>query len=232
MSKIEILINADDYKINYDSNNLIYTIEFNIPNPILIKSILKPILIQGATTDENFKKIKFKAHSVKTLHQYLNENNNQLVNTSILLINSLSKQIQYLIKEENYTFLGYSLDNIFVINEQKFIFLGIEYLKEINENEEILISNPYSKNDFYIAPELKNLISIPNYIHYKSGYFSLGCLVIRILLGNNEFYDEYLINDNSVIESLKTHLLKNTKIYWFLSRCLNKESKQRCILFI
>ena len=235
MNKIDIILNNDDYKIVYDSNKLIYIIEFYYTNQIIINSILKPRLIPGATTDENYKIIKFKANSVKSLLQFQKENHNQKINTTALLINSLTKQLQYLIIEENNTILGYSLENTIVINDQKFMFLGTDLLKEINDNEEILISKPFTKNDFFITPELKQMKSLPSYIHFKTAYFSLGCLALSILLGNNEFYDEYLqSNQNSsfIINSLQSHTIKNSKIYWLLSRCLLEEPKQRSILFI
>jgi hypothetical protein len=230
----EIHTNNDEYKIIYDTNKLIYRIEFQYPNPILINSILKTKLILGAIRDEDYKIIKFKANSVISLQQFQRENHNQKTNTTTLLINSLTKQLQYLIRQENHTILGYSLENTIVINGQKFIFLGTELLKEIDEKEEILISRPFTKNDFFITPELQKIKSLPSYIHYKTAYFSLGCLALCILMGNTEFYDEYLENQNHslLINSLQSHPSQNTKIYWLLSRCLLEEPKQRSILFI
>jgi serine/threonine protein kinase len=231
----EIHMNNDEYKIIYDANKLIYRIEFQYPNPILINSILKTKLIPGAIRDEDYKIIKFKANSVISLQQFQRENHNQKTNTTALLINSLSKQLNYLITEENHTILGYSLENTIVINEQKFIFLGPELLKEIDEKEEIFISRPFTKNEFFIAPELQKIKSLPSYIHYKTAYFSLGCLALSMLIGNSEFYDEYLQSNqtpSSLINSLQTHASQNTKIYWLLSRCFLEEPKQRSILFI
>jgi hypothetical protein len=230
----EIHTNNDEYKIIYDTNKLIYRIEFQYPNPILINSILKTKLILGAIRDEDYKIIKFKANSVISLQQFQRENHNQKTNTTTLLINSLTKQLQYLIRQENHTIIGYSLENTIVINGQKFIFLGTELLKEIDEKEEILISRPFTKNDFFITPELQKIKSLPSYIHYKTAYFSLGCLALCILMGNTEFYDEYLENQNPslLINSLQSHPSQNTKIYWLLSRCLLEEPKQRSILFI
>jgi hypothetical protein len=230
---MEIIIKNDEYKLLYDSNKLIYTINFQYPNPILINSILNPKIIPGASTDENYKIIKFKANTVKSLQQFINENNFQKINTTAYLINSLSKQLNYLITEQNHSILGYSLEHIIVINEQKFLFLGgDEILKKIDNKEEILISNPYTKNDFFIAPEMKKIITLPFYTHYKSAYFSLGCLAITILIGNNNFYEEYLQNKQNPINSLQYHSCKNTKLYWLISRCLLEEPKQRSIILI
>lgn len=233
MNTRNIIIDNDDFKITYDTNKLIYKIKLHDSNPILINSIIKTKLIPGATRDEDYKIIKFKANSVKSLQQFQRENPNQKTTTTSLLINSLTKQLQYLITNENHTILGYAIENIIVINDQRFIFLGeSELLKKIDEKEEILISRPFTQNDFFITPELQKIKSLPSYIHYKTAYYSLGCLALTILLGNNEYCNEYLQNPSSLINSFQCHLSKNTKIYWLLSRCLLEEPKQRSILFI
>jgi hypothetical protein len=216
---MDLIINNDEYKIIYETNKLVYKIEFFYPNPILINSILIPKLLPGATRDEEFKFIKFKANSVKSLIQFQKENKNQKINTTALLINSLSKQLNYLITEENYSFLGYSLDNTIVINDQRFIYLGVDLLKNIDEKEDILICKPFSKNDFFISPELEKIKSLPTYIPYKTVYFSLGCLALCILLEkNNDFYNEYLQKEKNLISLLEFHPSKNTKIYWRIIR--------------
>lgn len=230
---MDIIVNNEEYKIIYDTNKLVYKIEFFYPNPILINSIIKTKLLPGATRDEDFKLIKFKANSVKSLLQFQKENNSQKINTTALLINSLTKQLNYLITEENHSILGYSLENAIVINDQKFIYLGVDLLKKIYEKEEILICKPFTKNDFFISPELEKINSLPTYIHYKTAYFSLGCLALCILLEkNNDFYEEYLQKEKNPINFLESHPSKNTKIYWLLSRCLSEEPKERNILFI
>ena len=89
MKKKEINIDNYEYKIIYDTNKLIYRIEFQYPNPILVNSILKTKLIPGAIRDEDYKIIKFKANSVISLQQFQRENHNQKTNTTALLINSL-----------------------------------------------------------------------------------------------------------------------------------------------
>ena len=53
-----------------------------------------------------------------------------------------------------------------------------------------LISYPFSKEDFYVSPELLNLNELPSYVDYKTGYFSLGCLILYALLSDNDFYNK------------------------------------------
>ena len=106
---------------------------------------------------------------------------------------------------------------------------------EIEENEiDILVSYPFSTHDFYVSPELLKIKEIPSYIHYKTSYFSLACLAINSLLCNSNFYNDYIINQNTekMLDYLNNHPIKNTKIYWLLSRCLYEEPDKRSILYI
>jgi len=226
---MESILYNDDYNIKYNTNKLIYQIEFSLSSPILINSIIKTKLILGATRDEEYKIINFKAYSVKSLRQFLKENNYQKTNSTALLINSLTKQLDYLITKENNTILGYSLENTIVINENKFIFIGPDLLKDINDKEEILVCKPFTKNDFFLSPELEKINSLPTYIHYKTAYFSLAYIALTILIGINDYQKE---NYASLLLLLDNHSCKYTKLYWLLSRCLIEEPKQRSILLI
>ena len=75
---------------------------------------------------------------------------------------------------------------------------------------------------------------LPSYIHYKTAYFSLGCLIVYALLGDDEFYTEYLKNKevDKIVEYLKDHTIKDTKLYWLLSRCLVEDPEKRSILYL
>ena len=80
------IIKTDEYEITQDPKiKLVYTITFtsaselsitaNISkeNPLiksLIKSLIKPGTILGATIYDNYNSISFKAHSIKTLNHY------------------------------------------------------------------------------------------------------------------------------------------------------------------
>jgi hypothetical protein len=103
-----------------------------------------------------------------------------------------------------------------------------------------MISSPYSTKDFFFSPELLLIKEIPSYIHFKTSYFSLGLLIIYALLEEDEFYSEYinnrhLINHNNpstILNVLNNHPIKNSKLYWLLSRCLVEEAKDRSIILL
>ncbi len=243
------IIYSNDYLKIIEGKKSIFTIEFTYSNQIIINSLIKTRIIQGATATDNYKTIKFKAQSVMSLNQFQEEHNKEngtkklSINIISQMIANLAMQLNYLISEESRTILGYALENIIVINHKKFAFLGSEFVSKIEENNNIQISYPFTSSDFFISPELFKITTIPSYVHYKTAYFSLGCLVLYALSSDDNFYKEYLNVEKETNETNETkckilidHLnslsIKNTKIYWLLLRCLVEEPENRSILFI
>jgi len=229
---MSVIISKDNFKIiQYD--NHIFTIAFASPCPALIHSLVNTKLILGATTTNDYQTVKFKAHTVKTLLQYQGEPPRHSIKTAHMLTSHLVTQMQYLL-HENSTILGYHPENIIVINDQTFVFLGTEYVTHLYD-EQIFISYPFSHTDFFVSPELLKIKDLPSYVHYKTAYFSLACLVVYTLLGNHDFYDKYLQAHSSaldIMQNLDHHTIKHTKVYWLLSRCFIAEPEKRTILFI
>ena len=222
-----------------EEKNKIFKIIFNYPNPVLINSLLKTKIIQGGTSTDNYKIVKFKADSVKSLHQFQVEKQKESgklqldINEMASLIKNLSLQLNYLLKFESHTIIGYNPENIIVINDRIFAFLGSEFITRVSNNM-ALISFPFTTTDFFLSPELLKIKELPSYVDYKTAYFSLGCLALHILLPDNEFYNEYLKKQEQInLEKLLTSSpIKHTKLYWLLSRCLTLEPENRSILFI
>ena len=229
---MSVIISKDNFKIiQYD--NHIFTIEFASPGPALVNSLVKTKLILGASAINDYQTVKFKAHTVKTLFQFQGENTPLPIKTTHRLTAHLVTQLQYLLSE-NTTIIGYHPENIIVINEQTFAFLGNECVTQI-DNEQIFISYPFSQTDFFVSPEMLKIRNLPSYVHYKTAYFSLACLVVYALLGKNDFYDKYLqtrCNTVDIMQNLDHHPIKHTKLYWLLSRCFISEPEKRTILFI
>jgi len=236
----KIILEGENIKIT--SKNSIFKIEFKYAAYSLINSLIKTRIIQGGSTDEIYKIVTFKASSVKSLEDYKNTNiksrgkKNFLISDVANMVRTLCLQLDYLIKSESQTIIGYNPSDIIVINDEKFAFLGSELLANINveDNEMATISCPFSPSDFFVSPELLKIKEIPSKVHYKTSYFSLGILLIYVLLGDDEFYIDYLKHKHSekMLESLNSHPIKNTRIYWLLSRCLVEEPKNRSIILI
>lgn len=234
------VIKSENYEI-YKLENSIYKITFRYTAYSLVNSLIRSRLIMGSSTDENYKMIKFKAESVKTFSQYLHDyevrtgRKSLLVSDAAKMIRSLVQQLTYLLEKTSSTIIGYTPEEIIVINEEKFAFLGSELVANFDEDtEQATISCPYSSNDFFFSPEIIKIKEIPAYIHYKTAYFSLACLIIYAILGDDEFYVEYLRHKQieKIIEYLDKHPIKQTKIYWLLSRCLVEEPNNRSIILI
>ena len=228
----------DSLKIMEEKN--VFTIFFEHPNPLIIDSLIKTRIIQGATSSDDYKILKFKATKVETFSQYQQEQQKQngslklKANSAALMVSTLTTQLNYLIAIRNHTILGYTPKDILVINENKFVFMGAELMSELMTENKALISYPYSETDFFVSPELLKVRELPSYVHYKTAYFSLGCLIIYALLGDNEFYTEYLKNKETdkILEYLNNCAIKGTKLYWLLSRCLVEDPEKRSILYL
>jgi hypothetical protein len=230
----EIYSNSN-LKIVEDIKKTNFRIEQISPDARLVNSLIKTRIIQGGTSTHDYYIIKFKAVSVKTLKQFQEERKYLTINEATKLIADLTTQLKYLITQEKHTILGYSPENIIVINDTKFAFIGSDMFVEIEDDEKnVLVSYPFSINDFFVSPELLKIKEIPSYVHYKTSYFSLACLAIYVLLSDKEFYNIYVNNQNTevILDSLHRHPIKNTKIYWLLSRCLIEDTEKRSILYI
>ena len=234
------VIKSENYKI-YKLENSIYKISFRYTAYSLVNSLVRSRLIMGSSTDENYKTITFKAESVKTFRQYMHDYDVRtgkkalLVSDAVKMIRSLVNQLSYLLEKDSSTIIGYTPEELIVINDEKFAFLGSELVANFDEvTKYAIISYPFSSKDFFFSPEIIRIKEIPDYIHYKTSYFSLACLIIYALLGDNEFYSEYLRHKQTekIIEYLDNHPIKQTKIYWLLSRCLVEEPNNRSIILI
>lgn len=241
----------ENVKLKVENN--IYEIEFKTSKYELINSLLKTRIIKGGSTDETYKRIYFKADQVKTLKQLKNEKKmdrgKRLLSVSEIakLMECLVIQLNYLIEIENHTILGYNPEDILVINDTTFAYIGNELIGKIDEDtSDIMITCPYTTKDFFFSPEMLRIREIPSYIHFKTSYFSLGLLIIYTLLEEEDFYTEYINNEQcinnkdnvnnkhsvNILNVLNSHPIKNTKLFWVLSRCLVEDAKERSIILI
>jgi len=234
------VIKSENYEIHKLENSK-YKISFRCTAYSLVNSLVRSRLIIGSSTDENYNVITFKAESVKTFRQYLNEcevrtgKKGLLLSDASNMISSLVKQLSYLLDNTSSMIIGYTPEEIIVINDEIFVFIESGLITKVDvETERGMISCPFLPKDFFFSPEIVKIKEIPSYIHYKSSYFSLACLIIYAILGDDEFYIEYLRHNKSekIIEYLNNHLIKNTKLYWVLSRCLVDEPINRSIVLI
>ena len=239
---MNIIIKNDNFYIGQDqSDNKSFSIFFDSYNEVLIKSILKTRIILGATTTEKYRSLTFKASSVLSFFDFqkeLKRENKSLkltYNLALKMTHNLVTQLNYLITQFSKTFLGFSPKNLIIIDKSKFVYLCDEFLLDIIKNgengEKILIKSPFTRDDFFLAPELLSIKEIPTFINYKVSYFSLGYLILYTLLGDDSDSED-LPEKDKISHRMSTLIIKNTKLYWLLERCLVEEPKNRSILFI
>jgi hypothetical protein len=190
-------------------------------------------------------------------NEYISGNNN-LCNISydhaVFMANSLSQQI-YLLEKMGYGFYCFSLDNVYVIDNHIFLYLGIEHLIRIlevdvkvkvndykNKSREKVIRfiSPYPEKTFiinetydyktnlFISPEIKFIKNIPCSILYSSTYYHLASFIIYSMFNKNICFN----NNDKVFDIELLSSIKNTKLYWFLIRCIDKQPSKRILLWI
>jgi serine/threonine protein kinase len=126
-----------------------------------------------------------------------------------------------------YGFYGFDINDILVIDDI-FIFCSAEHLLPIVDDN-IIFYSPI-KTPYFSSPEILELTTLPSEINYKCSYYSLGALVVFCLL------NKYLLVGNEIksLEEVEVILspLYNTKIYWFIKRCLEENVDKRVLLLI
>ena len=200
--------------INECTYNLKINGEYNIYLYKLIKKCIKT-----SNFDYETSSIYFCAENVTPLKDLI-KNNSLSHNKCIKLIYDLTNQILYL-KKLGYSFYGFDINDILVVDEL-FMFCSAEYVVPL-VNESIIFYSPI-KQAYFSNPELYNLTTLPSEISYKCCYYSLGTLVIYCLLNA---YIKSVEQIEKVIEPLY-----NTKIYWFIKRCLDSDINKRELLLI
>jgi len=209
-------------------NNYTYKLKINnSESRIIYSSIL--LFIKHGYYDNDKSSIFVSCESIKPFYNYLIENENLLTYEQCLqIINSLSIQINYLY-ENKYGFHSFNLNDLIVIDDNIILIINSEKLLkiDIHRNDEMLHVCKYIdiNNECFNNPEILNINELPCKISHKCIYYSLGLLIIHCLFGIK--LDE--LNDNlaNVLEPIR-----NTKMYYFLERCLQNNVNKRYLLFL
>jgi len=217
---------TNSYVLN-SINEFTYSLKINGEYSMYLYDTLNKI-IHTSYIDYETDTLFFSAETVLSLKNYLfKQKNNQLTYYQcIKLIDDLSKQLFYL-NNLDYGFYGFDITDILTIDDT-FIFCSTQHLLPLDNNNIIFtypINRPYFSN-----PELFKLTSLPSQINYKCCYYSLGLLVVFLYLKT------YLLvaNELQTTEQIDNilHPLYNTKMYWFLKRCLDDDINNRQLLLV
>ena len=207
----------------FPRDSTIHKITFQTPHVALIQSLQKTNLLQCGTSNLKYTEYTFKANTIEPLLQ-----NTMSISTIVSFVKQLAIQLDYLITHHQSTFVGYHPNYIWVIDNHTMVYLG--EITHIDANtEHMTISQPFSSRDLFLSPEMLNMTTLPCQVHYKSSYYSLASLIIYLLIYNQDNPHTF---DNNPLSYLDKHPIKNTKLYWLLSRCLEEDPNKRSIIFI
>ena len=221
-------LSTDEFSISKSKvDNTLFTIDFQKDSESLIDSMIKTKLIIASSISDDYKSVTFRASSVKSLKKFISNRENINYENSLKIIVSLCKQFQYLITIKYECFYKYTIENIIVIDDDKFIYLSNEDLLKLSESNKIQITKPFNSEGL-ISPELLKINSIPSELNYKTVYYSLGALVVYFLFDKNiNNKDGFNYDTNEILKPIE-----GTKLFGLLNRCLLIEADSRTIIYI
>ena len=159
------------------------------------------------------------------LDKFIEKNGSLSYDLALRLMLNLGTQLLALLNNQ-YGVLFFSKKDIVVINNNTFLLTNISNIFIINENNQLVLTEPIKINGF-IAPEMVEMIkrnkkkngeaglSLPFYTYHTVAYYSAALLCIYCLgidTGMNAIY--------------------NSKLYYLLKRCMEPVARNRIFLYI
>jgi len=159
----------------------------------------------------------------KTLFDYLKYKNNLMEYKDICKLVYDTVYLEKTLEKNNKCITYFDLNDIIVIGEKVFLFLNDKKVSEI-EDGNLKITYPLDKSLPFLYPEIKTAQAIPIITSYKAGYYSLGLLVLRLLLPEK---GNMIVLDEKIKE-----ILYPTSLYWFLIHALNFVPEERKLIML
>jgi len=226
-------------------NQITIKLNKHVNSLFLLNSIKKINILKQCYIDGN--NISFYANKIQTFTDWIQYKHVLECDLIFNIILSLTMQLKSLINDK-VCFYKYDINNMFVIDNTTFIYVSLSDLLNINNEQTIIISTPFLKNNVnLLSPELLLINNIPSNIHYKSIYWSLGMLIIHCICNmhnnNNNNNNNNLLN-LSTINTIKTqqeihkilnqelYFIKETKLFYFLERCMAINANERKIVYL
>lgn len=213
-----MIFNSDYLTIKKSKKNN-YTININMDsknNKILWEKVLYKFIKNLKHSKKNGENT-INAIKIEKLSDELKGNKLEY-HIALKLMNDIGTQI-FLLNKLGYGITHFDIDDIIIIDGD-FLFINPDKIVK-EQSKELYIDKIIKKNKF-ISPELENLESIPNKIHYKTSIYSLALICIYCLTKKN-------IKDNPL--SLIDYIYA-TKLYWCIERCLEQHPKNRFFYII
>jgi hypothetical protein len=232
-------------KITKNPSNQTYQIQFPdklYNTKILINSLFNSQLLQSHNSiiTDDFQTIIIKANQLTNFEDFLLEQyktytpdqfNSQKYEIALHIIIDLLKQLQSLYRFQH-TFYTFSLQNLFVKDNQQFFYLSTDHLlpletKGESNNFQITFKIPFPKDELglFLSPEIQEIDQLPFSVPYQTIYYSLGSLLLSFI-SNKE------VPNNIQEEEIKQLLgpIKETRLYWFILRIMNRSPERRYVI--
>lgn len=218
---------VNGYFVEISSDERRCTIFLEESQQILCNSLDKLNVLCNLIISPSYDKLSFLINSIKPLSQVMNKKHKDYrrfcYSDGITMAKNLGFQIFYL-EQDKQTLSWLNMNNIYVINETYYIYLGVKELVDIHQDEKFSMFSPIiEKRNIYLAPELTSISSIPANFHKNAVYYSLAQIIVVCLMPDQ---DKYKGNPGLLFP------IVDTSLYWFLIRCFRNDPKSRvCLLF-
>jgi hypothetical protein len=123
------------------------------------------------------------AKSIVSLDQFI-QSTQFNITTATLFLHSIYYQIQNLL-ENNIAISFMDLNDIMVIDGDKFYFCNHNKLYNITQNKTIMVTDFYDPHNLFLPPEFIHNNMIPFSTHYTSVYYSLAIVIMFCLTNSN-----------------------------------------------
>jgi hypothetical protein len=123
------------------------------------------------------------AKSIVSLDQFI-QSTQFNITTATLFLHSIYYQIQSLV-ENNIAISFMDLNDIMVIDGDKFYFCNYNKLYNITQNKTIMVTDFYDPHNLFLPPEFIHNNMIPFSTHYTSVYYSLAIVILFCLTNSN-----------------------------------------------
>lgn len=198
---------------------------------------LKKNLVVKKEKKNNF---VFKAKNVETLKSLLKQKKDKISYYHCkLLFLDMAKTIEYL-ETLDLGIISIDLDDIIMVEFRNnknvrdnaydtklvtyFFYLNVDNFVELRDDN-LVVNSPVNKSNLFISPEVKQIKYFPITIKKRSTYYCLALLLCHCFskITKNMDYD-------NLIKHLE--MIKETKLYWAILRCLEQKPEDRFLLFI
>ena len=167
--------------------------------------------------NNNKNKLTIHSDSIMPLNDYLIKNKYMSYDNVEQMILDLGNQMIIMAdNNKGILFFRDSCDDIIILDNEFCFISDLTNVVPINNKEQLTLNYPL-KIEGFTSPELKNVASLPITVSITSSYYSLALLCIKCL---------------GLDLDLDLGMIKNTRMYFFLKRCLETDPDKRYFLYL